>query len=1007
MTEKKVGAVLVAGGGIAGIQASLDLAESGYFVYLVEDSPSIGGVMTQLDKTFPTNDCAMCILSPKLVECARHLNIEVITWAEVKSIEGEAGNFKVEILKRPRYVDAEKCTGCGSCWQKCPVKVPSEFEHGLSERKAIYVPFAQAVPNVPVIDAANCMYLTKNKCGVCEKLCPTHAINFEQKPEIAELQVGAVILAFGLELFNARRKYEYGYGRFQNVITSVEFERILSASGPYQGKVVRPSDGLAPERLAFIQCVGSRDTSSNQYCSSVCCTYAIKEAIIAKEHEKSIQPFIFFNDMRTYGKDFDKYYQRAEKEHQIKFIRSGVARVKEIDDASNLSIEYVDEEGKYKSAQFDMVVLSTGIEPPECAKDLAECLGISLNRYGFCQTKEFLPVRTSREGIFVCGAFQGPKDIPETVMQASGAAGEVSAILNLSRHSLVKEKKYPPEIDVRGQAPRIGVFVCRCGINIAGVVDVPGVLDYVKNLPDVVYAEENLYACAQDTQEKIRKMIKEHRLNRIVVASCSPRTHEPLFQETIREAGLNRYLFEMANIRDQCSWVHMNIPDEATQKAKDLVRMAVAKIKLSLPLKRTSLEMIPRGLVIGGGIAGMVSALTLAESGFEVYLLEKEKQPGGISKDICFTLEGLDVRKYLKQLIEKVESEPLIHLYTETKIEEVSGYIGNFKTKIKNSKNKSQELEHGIIIVATGANEHKPAEYLYGQDERIITQIELEKKLAAHQSPLTPHHSIVMIQCVGSREEERMYCSRVCCGQAVKNALKLKSLNPFLNIYILYRDVRTYGFKENYYQQAREKGIIFIRYEEENKPVVSQTADGKPLIVSCFEPIIQCNLSITADLVVLGAATVALKENNELSQMLKIPLNEDDFFLEAHVKLRPVDFATDGIFVCGLAHGPKYIDESIAQAKAAASRAMTFLSKKEIMAEGIVAELRKERCSGCGLCVEVCAYKAIELDESEKIAKINEALCKGCGACAASCRANAIDLKGFKDEQIIAALENV
>jgi len=1000
---KKVGAVLVLGGGVGGIQAALDLAESGFLVYLVESSPAIGGVMAQLDKTFPTNDCSMCILSPKLVECGRHRNIELITYSDLVDVEGELGRFKVSVRKRARSVNEALCTGCGICQEKCPWKVDSEFDVAMGKRKAIYVPYAQAVPNIPVIDREHCVYFEKGTCRACEKFCTAHAIDFEQEDEIVELEVGSIILAPGFDEFEAQLKPEYGYGRFPNVVTSIQFERMLCASGPFQGHLQRPSDGKEPKSIAFIQCVGSRDLSCGRpYCSSVCCTYAIKEAIIAREHAGDVKPTIFYIDMRTYGKDFDKYLERAKAEYGVRLVRSGVSEVQQDFETENLMIKYESEDGGLFTEEFDLVVLSVGLGPPKQAVELANRLGIELNEYDFARTDPFKPTETSRPGIFVCGAFSGPKDIPETVTQASGAVACAESMLSSARGSLVTERELPPEIDVTGQEPRIGAFICHCGINIGGYVDVPQVVEYAKSLPGVVYAADNLYTCSQDTQEQIKAMIKEHNLNRVVVASCTPRTHEPLFQETIREAGLNRYLFEMANIRDQCSWVHMNEKEAATQKAKDLVSMAVAKAQLFKPLKELTVGVVNKGLIIGGGIAGMTAALELANQGFECFLLERKGELGGNLRKVYHTLEGGDVQGLLENTIQKIKENELIHVFTNVEIEGIDGFVGNFKTTVK-SDGQEYTLEHGAIIVASGGEEYKPTEYLYGQHDRALTQLELEQKLAAHSLKFEHLNNVVMIQCVGSRDGERPYCSRICCSQAIKNALKIKEENPEANIYILYRDIRTYGFKEEFYRKARLKGITFIRYDEGHEPQVS--VENGRLKVEVLDPILMERLVIDADLLVLSVGVIPSSGREELSKMLKVPLNEDGFFLEAHVKLRPVEFATDGIFLCGLAHSPKPISENISQAQAAAAKAAIVLSKNSIVSGGYVAEIDKEKCSGCGLCIQACYFGAISYNEELGVSEVNPVLCKGCGNCAVICPSGACQIQGFRDEQILSQVE--
>jgi len=999
--RKKIGAVLVVGGGVAGIQASLDLADSGFRVYLIDQGPSIGGVMAQLDKTFPTNDCSMCILSPKLVATGRHPNITILTNAQVTGLKGKAGNFEVKLRKKSRYIIEDKCNGCGVCAQKCPIEVVDMYNEGLGKRSAIYVDYPQAVPLKFMIDREKCI-----GCGTCYEICKANAIQYDQEDSETTLKVGSIILAPGFESFDAKLKSEYGYGRFANVVTSIEFERILSASGPFGGLVLRPSDGEIPKKIAFIQCVGSRDFQlGNNYCSAACCMYGMKEAVIAKEHTTSkLDATIFYMDMRSYGKEFDAYRNRAEDEYGIRFVRSRVAGVIEDPKTADLHIHYVENENP-KTEEFDMIVLSTGMQPPKNVEKLAENLGIKLNKYKFCETETFSPMETSKPGIFTCGAFSAPKDIPESVAQASGAAAKAMSIIASERGTLTTLKEYPTQRDVSKEEPRIGVFVCHCGINIGGVVNVPAVVEYAKTLPNVVYAEANLYTCSQDTQKLIAEKIKQNKLNRVIVASCTPRTHEPLFRETVQEAGLNQYLFEMTNIRDQCSWVHMHEPKEATKKAKDLVRSVVAKAKLMKPLEKPLINITPVALVIGGGVSGMTAALELSRQGFQVHLVEKEKELGGHMRTIQYLLEKEDdPKKKLDALVKAVMENDKIQVYTCAEVVDVYGFVGNFKSKIRQQNGKEKEVEHGVVIVATGAVEYKPTEYLYGKDPRIMTQHELEQEIANGKLRAK---NVVMIQCVGARNEERPNCSRICCGQAVKNALKIKESNPETEVYVLYKDLRAYGFKEDYYRDAAMKGVIFVNYDDERKPQV--TNENGKLKVTFWEPVIKEEFDVEPDVVVLSAATIPNPENKHVAEMLKVPLTKDGSFLEAHMKLRPVDFATEGVFLCGMAHSPKYVDESIAQACAAAARATTILSRDKLEMEGIIANVNEDLCSGCRICEYLCPYGAVEMKDKEgkTVAHMIEALCKGCGACGTACPTKAITMGHFTTEEILAQVKAV
>ena len=1220
MQKDKIGAVLVVGGGIGGMQAALDLADSGFYVYLVEKSPAIGGRMAQLDKTFPTNDCSMCIMGPKLVECGRHLNIEIITYADIESIEGFAGNFKVKVKKRARGINTDICTGCGSCVANCPVTnqpvitfhhsphqadgvkrskaqsptiafklngkevqgeegqyilqiaeeygveiptlcyhkalepagmcrlcivelrdgrrthfvtacnypiregmevytdteavheyrklivelllagcpnvaiikelaakygikeprfekedndcilcglcvrmcermgnsaisltgrgvemkvdtpfhiqsdvcmacgacafvcptghiklkditkhaikpIPSEYQMGLTGRKPIYVPYAQAVPNTPVIDRTRCMHFATGGCKTCAEFCGVGAIDFSQQDETVELNVGSVILAPGFEPYDPKLYNTYQYGRFPDVVTSLEFERILSASGPYEGHLVRPSDQKEPKKIAWIQCVGSRNTQrgGKGYCSAVCCTYAIKQAMIAKEHSSEpLDTAIFYIDMRTYGKDFERYYNRAKEEMRIRFVKSRINNVLPGDAPGDLKIRYTDEAGRMVQEEFDIVVLSVGVNIAQESIELAKKMGVELDHYNFVKTSSFKPVKTSRPGVYVCGVFEAPKAIPHTVAQASAAAASATSALAEVRGTRIKIKEYPPERDVSKEPIRIGVFVCHCGINIGGVANVPEIVEYAKTLPYVDYAEDNLFTCSEDTQAKMKEVITERQLNRMVVASCTPRTHQPLFRETCREAGLNQYLFEMANIRDQCTWVHMQDPEKATEKAKDLVRMAVARAATLEQLHEIPQRICQEALVVGGGVAGMTAALGLAEQGFKAYLIERENRLGGYALRLHTTWKDERVQPYVEEMVKEINEHTLIDVHLQTEIKEVNGIVGNFRSKLVDRQGKETEVGHGVAIIANGAESYEPEEYLYGEDPNIFLSLGLDQEIMQNADRLKHVNTAVFIQCVGSREPDRPYCSKVCCNRSVHRSLTLKELNPNMDIYIIYRDIRTFGVREDLYREARSRGVKFIRYKMDDKPKVEKR-DGR-LRVTVTDQAIKIPVEIDTDIITLASAIVPRDDNGVLSKLFKVAINQDGFFMEAHAKLRPVDFACAGIFVCGLAHGPKPVDECISQAKATVSRACTILSHKERMVGGVVAQVDPNLCAICLTCVRVCPFGVPELDYENGVAKIDPAACQGCGICASACPRNAIQVMHYKDDQQIAKL---
>ncbi len=910
----------------------------------------------------------------------------------------------------------DKCIACGLCAQKCPRKVDDEFNMGLNQRKSAFIKYGQSVPLKYAIDGESCIYLTRGKCRACEKFCPTSAINFEDKEETLTLSVGAVILSPGFKPFDPSGFDFYGYGVIPDVVTSLEYERLLSSSGPCMGHLTRPSDHQEPRRIAWIQCVGSRNTNrcDNGYCSSVCCMYAIKQALVTAEHTSGpgLEQTIFYMDIRSHGKDFDRFYEGA-KAKGVRFVRARPHSIEHGVNDAGVLMRYTTEAGETRVEAFDLAVLSIGLEPPADVTRLSEIFNLELDHYRFAKTSDFAPVSTSRPGVFVAGAFQAPKAIPRSVAEASTAAAEAATLLIASRGDLTRSKTYPPERGIAAEEVRIGVFVCSCGINIAGVINVDEVARYARTLPHVVLAENNLFSCSADTQEMMAKKIAENRLNRVVIAACTPRTHEPLFQDTLRETGLNPYLVEMANIRNQNAWVHQREPEMATAKAKDQVRMAVAKASLNLPIAGGKVDVVSKALVIGGGVAGMTAALNLGDQGFPTVLLEASDRLGGNAWRVIASDRGEPIRPFLEELIRKVEQHPRIKVLKNSRLTSATGSVGSFVSEIQ-VDGERRAVTYGAAVLATGGRESRPDEYLYGEDPRVITHLELDALLMDPSLPLRQDQSVVFIQCVGSRDERRPYCSRVCCTHSVKAAIRLKTLSPQMSIYVLNRDIRTYGEREDLYRKARDLGVIFIHYDLARKPVVRR--EGADLTVDAFDPILQMPLAIAADHVVLAAA-IEPNDTHELIELYKCAANADGFLNEAHPKLRPVDMSVDGLFVAGLCNYPKPINETIAQAKAAAARAAGILSKPEMTLDAVKSEVTAN-CDGCALCLDVCPYRAIKLEEyagedgrGHRRIVTDKALCKGCGLCAATCPKGGVHVAGFTLEQlkaqVAAALEDV
>lgn len=1025
MTESLSSSVLVIGGGIAGIQTSLDLTELGFKVYLVEKKSTIGGAMAQLDKTFPTLDCSLCILAPKMVEIYRNPNIELLTYSEVKNIKGEPGNYNIIVEKKPRYVNEGVCKGCGDCAAVCPVKgLPHAFDYNLKSHAAAHITFPSAVPPVYLIDEKKCLKLNYGICGLCEQMCSADAIDFSQEAENIKINVGAIVIATGWEQ-QMPEVYETLEGGSVNVVSSMQYERLLSANGPTGGELIRLDDKKHPHKIAFLQCIGSRDyhhPECKKYCSSICCMAAAKQAIITKEHAPNTDCVIFNTELRAKGKNFYEFIVKSKEEYGVEYRNGTASIVKKNPENGKLTLYYEDiEKGIVENDDYDMVVLASALFPNKSYYDLLGWMDVDYNEYGFISEEDL--VKCEKRNIFFTGYAKNPKDIPVSVAEGSASAAKISEKLHSVRFDNIKEISFPPEIPISpNDEPRVGVLICQCGINIGGIVDTTAVVDYVANLPYVVHAEENMYSCSSDSQERIKEMIEEYHLNRFIVASCTPRTHEPLFRNTLREAGLNPFLFELVNIRDQNSWVHQNHPEKATEKACDLIRMYLGKVVNLNPLEKIKVKVEKSSLIIGGGVAGIHAAHNLARQGFKVYLVERNSNLGGKSLDFI-DLYDLQIKKNdILEVIKDLEQNPNVQIITNSDIIDINGYVGNYKVKTKNIHDDSdiQEFTVGTIVVATGSKQSETdrwKEVIKKHPERVMTQNELE---TTKDTDLPIYNDVTIILCVDQRRNEfnngdgiKTYCSNVCCKIALKNIEKLLSINPDANIHVLYRELQFSDLNaEGLWRESRKK-VSFERYQAIED--IKITDKNGSFHVKYKNLGVNCNVEYDSDLLILATPEIPSKGTGELAKMLKVPTTKDGFFLEAHVKLRPVDFATDGIFLCGDAHWPKGIDEAITQAYAAAGRAASLMVKGEVETEGITSYVNEDKCIGCGVCIEICPYNAIEMksiskkiglyDVSEKKAHIISALCKGCGACAAECPLGAINQRHFSKFQIRKQIE--
>ena len=1021
MTDQNtVNAALVIGGGVAGQRAALDIAEAGYPVYLVERDASLGGIVAQLGFMFPSHDCVLCIggrdhghgctrpaISPHFHENSRHPNITVLTSTEVRAVDGEAGNFTVQLQQRPMYVTPERCINCGKCAEVCPIEIPSEYHEGFGTQKLIDKSAGRTIPDTYTL------WEKIDYCDTCQKCveaCPTEAVNLSAEPSESTLNVGAIVLTTGYKLFDPSEYEEYGHGRFPNVLTSLEFERLASNNGPLMGKFVTPADGEQPQKIAWLQCIGSRD-EKHPWCSSICCMHATKEAILAKERiGEDVDCSIFLMDQRTYSKEYHAYYERSRELYGIEYVRSRISGLREDHKTRQVYLRWQDEAGELQEEPYDVVVLSVGVQPPSGSRSVATMLGVDLNEHGFCHTGKFTPEQTGRPGIFAAGSITEPAEMAQSFSEASAAASEVIQLLAASGSPSVPLVAQDAAMEMPTGPARAGVFVCTCGGSLEADLDTVDISAFAGTLPDVAYATTINLACLDKGQEEIRQAIKTHSLNRLVVAACTERTHLSLFGRVGDSAGIPRGLSTMANIREQCAWVH---PDKAaaTQKAKELLRMAVARAVHGQPIALDTIEPIPAALVLGGGIAGMTSALEMANASLDVTLVEKTGELGGMVRRKHLLTERLDPQKYLANLINEVTNHKRIRVLTNTALISQSGRPGRFHSILrKESGNGSGPevvtLEHGVTVVAIGGLPYAGNEYMLGESPQAVSQLELERILVEEPERAAEWKEIVMIQCVGRDETEGSPCSAICCTGAVGNALKLKDLNPDCQIYVLYRDVMTYGSREAYYTAAREKGVLFIRYDPAEKPIVRD--DGSGLTVSILERTLGETLELKPDLLALSTVTRPAPDTANVAWQLAVPLSPQGFFQEQHTKMRPTQFAKRGIFLAGLAHHPKFIEDSVSQAKAVAAHAMRVVGHGAIQVGGLVAKVEPEKCVGCLTCVRICPYDAPYIDptaigvgEIMGAAYIDPARCQGCGLCTAECPAKAIELAGYQDDVLM------
>ncbi|MBU1230560.1 MAG: FAD-dependent oxidoreductase [Proteobacteria bacterium] len=1163
--KKEYGA-LVVGAGIGGIRAALDLAETGLKVALIDARPSLGGILTQLDHQFPSDHCGMCKMLPLTQRdqssqyCLRkgifHKNIDIYLHTELSGLEGDPGKFQASLRRRSTFVDPTRCVSCGLCAEVCPVRVPSEFNAGLGQRTAVYLPVPHNIPNHYVVDLDNCQ-----RCWRCFEACPTKAIDFkfserkdfhvivasadeqlsqdlslwlkdenfplhltasgeeaitllasglecglllldldlppaetertlrralELRPGLAVVlltgpgkeeagagllelgaretlskplnkaltvpwldklfmrlvsdetltfEVGAVILAAGFECYNPADNPNgcadlMLYGSHPGVLTSLEFERLASSTGPSQGLLARPGDGKPLRRIAWLQCVGSRDVKKKaDFCSSICCMISIKEALLAKRLSGGqAEATIFYMDMRTSGRDYQRYRDEAENSAGVRFVPARPHSILPGPDG-DLLIQYYDYSGELREEIFDALILAVGVRPPKSMERLAQAAGIEVNDSGFCSTKYLSPNRTSRLGVFAAGAFGEPTDIRGSLLQAGAAAMGASRMIRVYRGPRDETPEAEPQYtDVSRQVPRVLMALCTSCPTLERNVNSELLHQRMEVLPGVVKVVDVERACTREGWESLRQEAEATEPNRVLIGACLPYVHVPRLRELGEALRLNPALMDVVDIHTasfsgrvtsfgghaaclaSCATEPGASPGvcdcgEAarTNEMSSLLAMAAAKLLGADPSSLPQATPVsPQALVVGGGLAGMTAAMGIADQGFKVVLVEEAEHLGGLAMNLRYTLEGDDPVRFMEDLVEQVEKNPNIRVLKDSRVVLSRGKAGRFVTVVATGEGVAHTLHHGATILATGGHEVKVYEYGNRVHKCVLTQLELEQRLAAGSLDASSLKSVAMIQCWRSREESRNYCSRVCCQGALKNILMLKKRNPGLPVYVFYRDIMTTGFSERFYTEARRSGAVFIRYTPDSRPKV-EFKDDKP-VITALDPVLGADIELHPDLLVLSSG-VEPSDASEIADLFGVGLTADGFFQEAESKWRPVDFLKHGVFACGLALGPATMRDSLLSAKAAAQRVVRILNETHLSCGNVVAEVRHTLCSRCGRCISACPYGARSLNLDRDKIVVDELLCQGCGSCIAACPNSATVLRGFHDEQVMAVID--